>query len=100
MLNKKSARHPDGLANGSGVVGRYLHNTTGSDRRAILPQLFDRDRYNEDGVGGMHVYTPWWLDNSKLDFLRGYHMEYCGGMGMPMYGIGMSMTNKWNNIEE
>src|SRR5690625_7649592 len=71
LVSSKSARHPDGLANGSGVVGRYLHDSTGSDRMAILPELFDRDRYNEDVVGGMHVYTPWWLDNSKLDFSRG-----------------------------
>jgi len=100
LLNSKSARHPDGLANGSGVVGRYLHDSTGSDRMAILPQLFDRDRYNEDGVGGMHVYTPWWLDNSKLDFPRGYHMEYWGGMGMPMYGTGMGMHNTRQYIKD
>jgi choline dehydrogenase-like flavoprotein len=48
----------------------------------------DRKRYNEDGVGGMHVFTPWWLDNRKLDFPRGYHIEYGGGMGMPGYGFG------------
>ena len=55
----------------------------------ILPQLFDRKRYNEDGVGGMHVYTPWWLDNKKdkLDFPRGYHIEYGGGFDMPLYGF-------------
>ena len=47
----------------------------------------DRDRYNEDGVGGMHVYTPWWLDNKKLDFPRGYHIEYSGGMKMPSFGF-------------
>ncbi len=46
----------------------------------ILPKLVGRKRYNEDGVGGMHVYTPWWLDNKKLDFPRGYHIEYGGGM--------------------
>lgn len=100
LLNSKSARHPDGLANGSGVVGRYLHDSTGSDRMAILPQLFDRDRYNEDGVGGLHVYTPWWLDNSKLDFPRGYHMEYWGGMGMPLYGTGMGMHNTRQYIKD
>ena len=49
----------------------------------ILPKLLGRKRYNEDGVGGMHVYTPWWLDNRKLDFPRGYHIEFGGGMGMP-----------------
>lgn len=91
LLNSKSEHHPDGLANGSGVVGRYLHDSTGSDRMAILPDLIGRDRYNEDGVGGMHVYTPWWLDNSKLDFPRGYHLEYWGGMSMPLYGTGFGM---------
>ena len=91
LLNSKSRQHPNGLANGSGVVGHYLHDSTGTDRMAILPELIDRERYNEDGVGGMHVYTPWWLDNSKVDFPRGYHMEYWGGMSMPLYGTGFGM---------
>jgi choline dehydrogenase-like flavoprotein len=55
---------------------------------AFIPALMDRKRYNEDGVGGMHVYSPWWLDNKKLDFPRGYHIEVWGGMGMPSYGFG------------
>lgn len=93
LLNSKSAQHPNGLANGSGVVGRYLHDSTGASRSAIMPELIDRERYNEDGVGGLHVYTPWWGDNSKLDFARGYHMEYWGGMGMPLYGTGFGMDN-------
>lgn len=91
LLNSKSKQHPNGLANGSGVVGHYLHDSTGADRMAILPELIDRERYNEDGVGGMHVYTPWWLENSKVDFPRGYHMEYWGGMSMPLYGTGFGM---------
>jgi choline dehydrogenase-like flavoprotein len=88
LLNSKSARHPNGLANSSGVVGKYLHDSTGASMSGVLPQLFGRKRYNEDGVGGMHVYSPWWLDNKKLDFPRGYHIEYWGGMGMPAYGFG------------
>jgi choline dehydrogenase-like flavoprotein len=87
LLNSKSPRHPNGLANSSGVVGRYLHDSTGADMGGIIPTLFDRKRYNEDGVGGMHVYTPWWLDNKKLDFPRGYHIEYGGGFGQPLYGF-------------
>jgi choline dehydrogenase-like flavoprotein len=59
----------------------------------VLPALFDRKRYNEDGVGGMHIYSPWWLDNKKLDFPRGYHIEYWGGMSMPSYGYGFNMEN-------
>ena len=91
LLNSKSSRFPNGLANTSGVVGKYLNDSTGASRGAFVPALMDRKRYNEDGVGGMHVYTPWWLDNKKLDFPRGYHIEYNGGMGMPSYGFGFGM---------
>jgi choline dehydrogenase-like flavoprotein len=95
LLNSKSPRHPNGLANSSDVVGRYLHDSTGASVSGYLPNLFGRKRYNEDGVGGMHVYSPWWLDNKKLDFPRGYHIEYWGGMGMPAYGFGFG-TEKMN----
>jgi choline dehydrogenase-like flavoprotein len=93
MLNSKSTRFPNGIANSSGVVGKYLHDSTGADMGGIIPELFDRKRYNEDGVGGMHVYTPWWLDNKKLDFPRGYHIEYGGGFGMPLYGFNWGIEN-------
>ena len=92
LLNSKSKQHPNGLGNSSDHVGRYLHDSTGSGRGAFVPQLMDRDRYNEDGVGGMHVYSPWWGDNSKLDFPRGYHIEVGGGFGMPSYGFSWDIT--------
>ena len=93
LLNSKSSNHPNGLANSSNIVGKYLHDSTGAGMGGILPKLVGRKRYNEDGVGGLHVYTPWWLDNKKLDFARGYHIEYYGGMGMPGYGFGFGMQN-------
>ena len=98
LLNSKSSRFQQGLANESGVVGKYLNDSTGAGRGAFVPSLMDRTRYNEDGVGGMHVYTPWWLDNSKLDFPRGYHIEYSGGMGMPGFGFGMGMQGVQKNF--
>ncbi|WP_276088199.1 GMC family oxidoreductase [Pedobacter sp. JY14-1] len=88
LLNSKSMAHPNGLANNSGVVGKYLHDSTGASMGGYLPQLVDRKRYNEDGVGSVHIYSPWWLDNKKLDFPRGYHIEYGGGLSMPGYGFG------------
>ncbi|GAA4325587.1 GMC family oxidoreductase [Mucilaginibacter gynuensis] len=91
LLNSKSPAHPGGLANSSGVVGKYLHDSTGSSGGGFLPQLLDRKRYNEDGVGSIHIYSPWWLDNKKLDFPRGYHIEYGGGMRMPSYGFTSGM---------
>jgi len=93
LLNSKSTQYPDGLANNSGVVGKYLHDSTGASMGGILPDLLGRKRYNEDGVGGLHVYSPWWGDNKKLDFPRGYHIEYGGGMSMPLYGFSMGMED-------
>jgi choline dehydrogenase-like flavoprotein len=86
LLNSKSPRHPDGLANSSGAVGRYLTDTTGTGLGGQIPALESLPPYNEDG-SGMHVYMPWWLDNRTLDFPRGYHIEPWGGRGMPGYGF-------------
>lgn len=97
LLNSKSEQHENGLGNNSDHVGRYLHDSTGAGRAAFLPELMDRDIYNEDGVGGMHVYTPWWLENEKLDFTRGYHLEIGGGMNMPSYGFGFA-ANQYNEF--
>jgi len=100
MLNSKSKTHPNGLANGSGMIGRYLHDSTGASRSAVLPDMVDRQRYNEDGVGGAHIYSPWWLDNQKLDFPRGYHIEYGGGMRMPSYGFGAGMESMRQYVKD
>jgi choline dehydrogenase-like flavoprotein len=87
LLNSKSAPFPNGLANGSGKVGRYLMDTVGSDLRGQIPALENCPAHNEDGTSGMHLYTPWWLYREqlgrKLDFPRGYHIEIDGGRWMP-----------------
>jgi len=87
MLNSKSSRFPDGIGNSSGVVGRYITDSTGTDVAGYIPALESMPRHNCDGVGGGHVYMPWWLDNAKLNFPRGYHIEVWGGYGMPSYGF-------------
>ncbi|NNE77361.1 MAG: GMC family oxidoreductase, partial [Pricia sp.] len=98
LLNSKSKQHPNGLGNSSDVVGKYLHDSTGASRAGFIPNLMNRKvSYNEDGVGGMHVYSPWWGDNSKLDFPRGYHIEVGGGMGNPNYGFGLN-PNEFNKF--
>jgi choline dehydrogenase-like flavoprotein len=86
LLNSKSSRFSAGLANSSGVVGKYLTDTTGADVTGYLPAMMNGVPHNEDGAGGMHIYMPWWLDNRKLDFPRGYHIEPGGGRDMPGFG--------------
>jgi choline dehydrogenase-like flavoprotein len=88
LLNSKSPRFPNGLANSSGVVGRYLTDSTGLSVSGYIPTLANGVPHNEDGVGGMHLYMPWWLDNKTLDFPRGYHVELGGGRrSAPSFGI-------------
>ena len=88
LLNSKSKAHPNGLGNSSNLIGKYLHDSTGTGRSVFIPDLINRKIYNEDGVGGMHIYSPWWLDNKKLDFPRGYHIEIGRSFTMPEYGFG------------
>jgi len=87
LLNSKPATHPNGVGNNSGQVGRYLTDSVGYALGAHIPALEGLPRHNSDGMGGMHVYIPWWLwDAKNKDFPRGYHVEIGGGFGMP--GIG------------
>ena len=86
LLNSRSATFPNGLANSSGVVGRYLTDSVGSDLAGYFPRLEKMPIHNHDGVGGMHLYMPWWRFGKKNDFLRGYHIEFGGGRDMP--GVG------------
>jgi choline dehydrogenase-like flavoprotein len=86
LLNSRSSSFPDGLANSSGVVGRYLTDSVGSSLTGHFPQLAQVQAHNHDGVGGMHMYMPWWRFGGKNEFLRGYHIEFGGGRHMP--GVG------------
>lgn len=93
LLNSGGPRHPNGLANSSDTVGRYLMDSTGTTISGFMPQLVDQPAHNCDGVGGMHVYVPWWGYDQNLDFPRGYHFEVWGGRGMPGYGFGSGIQN-------
>jgi choline dehydrogenase-like flavoprotein len=86
LLNSSSSIFPNGIANSSGVVGRYLTDSVGSHLEGHFPQLENMPIHNHDGVGGMHLYMPWWRFGRKNEFLRGYHIEFGGGRNMP--GVG------------
>ena len=88
LLNSKSSVFPDGVANGSGQVGRNLMDTVGYSVSGYVPSLEGMPLYNTDGFGGSHLYAPWWeWDNHKeIGFPRGYHIEAGGGFRMP--GVG------------
>jgi choline dehydrogenase-like flavoprotein len=97
LLNSKSRLHPNGLGGSSGELGRNLTDTVGTGNTVgILPQLVNRERFNEDGIHSGHVMVPWWkYDRSKykLDYAGGYHMEVYGGFSMPSMAFARDVNN-------
>ncbi|HEX9783006.1 MAG TPA: GMC family oxidoreductase [Opitutaceae bacterium] len=97
LLNSKSPRFPHGLANSSGLVGRYIMDTVGARLTGQFPQLENLPPHNDDGAGGNHVYAPWWLYREQragqLDFARGYHIEIGGGREMPGMGTAAGLED-------
>jgi choline dehydrogenase-like flavoprotein len=90
MLNSKSNQFPDGIGNSSGLVGKYLMDTVGAGVGGQFPQLENMPPHNQDGSSELHLYMPWWLYREqaagRLDFARGYHIEFGGGRKMPGSG--------------
>jgi choline dehydrogenase-like flavoprotein len=97
LLNSKSARFPDGLANSSGKVGKCLMDAVGSSVRGQVPLLEALPPQNEDGASGHAFYAPWWgyqdQQKGKLGFARGYHIEFGGGRRMPDSGTLRGLEN-------
>lgn len=95
LLNSKSSQFPQGLANSSGLLGKYIMDTVGASMSGHIPALENLPPMNEDGAGGPHAYAPWWLYKEQLrgdlGFARGYHIEYGGGRGMPGFGAANGM---------
>jgi choline dehydrogenase-like flavoprotein len=96
LLNSKSPRYPNGLANSSGLVGKYIMDTVGARLGGQIPLLENMPSHNEDGAGGAHMYVPWWLYQEqkagKLDFARGYHIEFQTGRSMPGLGAATAVA--------
>jgi choline dehydrogenase-like flavoprotein len=78
LLNSQSTRR-EGLANSTGLVGKYVMDSVDTALGAQIPAMENLPPHNEDGASGDHMYAPWWLYKEqlagKLDFPRGYHTE-------------------------
>lgn len=99
LLNSKSSVYPNGIGNGSDVVGRYLCEQFRFHVYAFAPQLFGRPATNDDGISGGHIYIPRFEGpEEKRDYLRGFGIQLwgigCGnsaqfGKGLPGFGLGL-----------
>ncbi|HWB87387.1 MAG TPA: GMC family oxidoreductase [Bryobacteraceae bacterium] len=84
LLNSKSSRFPDGLANSSGQVGRNLVEDAHAAVFGELPQLRNRSVINEDGYQPNVIVHPSVNVDEKTrskDLLRRYIMRFAGGFG-------------------
>lgn len=73
LLNSRSPRFPNGLANGSDLVGRYLHGHTVLTMHGYLTSLLGRPEGNDDGATD-HATIP------RFAHPRG-RRDYVGGFG-------------------
>lgn len=79
LLNSRSPRFPNGLANSNGVVGRYLNGHLQDQVYIYLDELVGGPPTNQDGATD-HVYVP------RYNQLFG-RRDYSGGWGLQVnYG--------------
>src|SRR3954469_9223896 len=78
LLNSKSPQHPNGIGNGSDVIGRYLSEQIRFHVRGYLPALAGTPTRNDRGIGGEHVYMPRFnhRPGRKRDYLRGFGAQF------------------------
>lgn len=87
LLNSKTDKAPDGLGNSSGLLGKYLSDTTVTGLMLQLPALENLPPHNEDGVSQPHIYAPSRMDpetkkKEGVDFAGGFKIDvdpYFGG---------------------
>ena len=83
LLNSASARHPHGLANSSGLVGKNLM----VHPYALIRGWFDEKR---DGYRGPHIGTwsqEFYETDRERGFVRGYTYQFSRGQGPVLTAI-------------
>ena len=76
LLNSKSEKYPNGLANSNDLVGRYFSGHINTGATAYLKDLVGKNTWAGDGMTD-HAYIP------RYNQTRG-KKDYVGGWGMQM----------------
>ena len=71
LLNSRSTKFPNGLANNGDNVGRYLHGHCTSMTFGFLSDLVGREPVNNDGAFD-HAYIPRFKPYRKVDYSGGF----------------------------
>ena len=105
LFNSRNRECPNGLANSSGTLGRYLmEHVAFNDIQGFFPQLAGRATTNDDGPGESCLYIPRYNYGraGKKKYLRGWRFDFytgCGmgpgpGAGLPGFGSGFKKKIK------
>jgi choline dehydrogenase-like flavoprotein len=103
LFNSRTRDFPNGLANSSGVLGRYLmEHVNFNDLEGFLPQLAGRPTTNDDGPGSACLYIPRYNYGHKdrKKYLRGWKIYFgtgCGsgpGPGAALAGFGAAYKKR------
>ena len=78
LLNSKSPSHPQGLANSSGVVGRYLHGHATGQMQMYLKELQGKPPSNQDGALDQCLIPRW--DTKSYRGSYDFQVNYQGYM--------------------
>ncbi|MCC7044935.1 MAG: GMC family oxidoreductase [Acidobacteria bacterium] len=78
LLNSKTSTHPNGIGNGSDVIGRYLCEQIRFHVRGYFPSLEGTATRNDRGIGGEHVYLRRYNHEAghRRDYLRGFGAQF------------------------
>ncbi|HLY60803.1 MAG TPA: GMC family oxidoreductase [Terriglobia bacterium] len=93
LFNSKNRDHPNGLANSSGTLGKYLsEHVAFNDIEGFFPQLAGRPTTNDDGPGESSLYIPRYnyKEKSAKKYVGGWRFDFYTGCGMgPGPGAGL-----------
>jgi len=81
LLNSRSARHPQGMGNSSGLLGCHLsEHAMGPRGSGFIPQRIGTEATLDDGRA-VSPYVPRFrnITDKHPDFIRGYHFQGGGG---------------------
>lgn len=74
LLNSKSEKFPNGIANSNDLVGRYLGGHLNTSAFGYLKDLVGKDVFTGDGATD-HAYIPRFNYTGRRDYVGGYGMQ-------------------------
>jgi choline dehydrogenase-like flavoprotein len=104
MLNSRSTKYPNGIANSSGALGRYLmDHVTGGGASGVLPMLKNTPDTRGNRPNGVYIARFRNIDDRHPAFIRGYgfqggasEQKWGHAFGLPGFGASFKQAVREN----